>query len=110
MALALQDQQEILARLALLQLAPPEQQELELPVLREAMAALVQQVPLASPGRLELEVQWARLVVPVLKALRAARVPSAQRVILEAQERRALLEAEERLVLRDQAAHKGSKE
>lgn len=92
---------EVLARLALLVLAPPALQALELPVLRGAMARLVQQVPPASQAHKVLVDQWAQRAVPVLKACRAAGDP---------QEQRAITEAQERWALRDQAAHKGLKE
>ena len=89
--------QQLLARLALLQLAPPEQQEQDLPVLREAWARLVASAPRASAARQDLMELWARRVLPVLKALRAARVPSEQRVLLVAQERSALSGLADRL-------------
>ena len=86
------DQQvrQVLARLALLQLAPPVQQALELPDLRGEMARVVLQVPRDTRVYKALLGRWARQAIPVLKAMRAARVLPGSQVILEASERRVL--------------------
>src|SRR5579859_2820010 len=85
-----QQVRQVLARVGLLRLAPPDQQVSELPVLRAEMVQLALQVRRGSRAHRVLLDSWVQRAIPVLQVCRATGVLPGPQVILAASERRAL--------------------